>query len=134
MAPRTSLATMLATAGAVVVLLGPAHAQSGSTGRPPAQADFDLCNREAHAAIGGSASPRTSATPSPGPSTGGTTIGSGTLGAAGATGGTGALSDGSTLTGSSTTGDPTLRGIASGAGSDPAYQQAYRECLRRRGF
>ena len=125
MALRKALATMLVAAG-VAALLGPAHAQTSS--------DFDRCNREAQGAIGGSASPSTSATPGSAPSTGGTTIGSGTLGAAGATGGTGALSDGSTLSGSATTGDPTLRGIASGAGSDPAYQQAYRDCLRRRGF
>jgi hypothetical protein len=132
MTPRKALATMLVAVSGVAALLGSAHAQSG--GRPPNQGDFDVCNREALAAIGGSASPRTSGTPSPAPSTSGTTIGSGSLGAAGATGGTGAVSDGSTLTSSSTGGDPTLRGIASGAGSDPAYQQAYRDCLRRRGF
>jgi hypothetical protein len=56
--------------------------------------------------------------------------------AAGATGGTGSLSGGSTLSGgsSSPTGDVGLRGIASSGGADPAYQQAYRDCLRRRGF
>jgi hypothetical protein len=125
---------MLIAAGGVAVLLGPAHAQTSSGGRPPNQSDFDLCNREAQAAIGGSASPRTSGTPSPGPAAGGVTIGSGSLGAAGATGGTGALSDGSTLSSRPMKDDPTLRGIAAGGGDDPAYQQAYRDCLRRRGF
>jgi hypothetical protein len=56
--------------------------------------------------------------------------------AAGSTGGTGSLSGGSTLSGgsSSPAGDVGLRGIASSGGADPAYQQAYRDCLRRRGF
>jgi len=30
--------------------------------------------------------------------------------------------------------DSQLPGISTGGQSDPAYQQAYRECLKRRGF
>jgi hypothetical protein len=30
--------------------------------------------------------------------------------------------------------DPSLRGIAAAGLTDPAYQQAYRDCLTRRGF
>ena len=69
-------------------------------------------------------------------------VGSGSAGstgvgsAAGSTGGTGSLSGGSTLSGgsSSATGDVGLRGIASSGRADLAYQQAYRDCLRRRGL
>ena len=69
---------------------------------------------------------------SSGSASGSTGVGS----AAGSTGGTGSLSGGSTLSGgsSSPTGDVGLRGIASAGGADPAYQQAYRDCLRRRGL
>jgi hypothetical protein len=35
---------------------------------------------------------------------------------------------------SSTGSDSSLRGIAAAGMSDPAYQQAYRDCLTRRGF
>jgi hypothetical protein len=31
-------------------------------------------------------------------------------------------------------GDPLLKGIASAGASDAAYQQAYRDCMKRRGF
>jgi hypothetical protein len=30
--------------------------------------------------------------------------------------------------------DSSLRGIAAAGGNDPAYQQVYRDCLKRRGF
>ncbi len=134
MAHRKTVATVLIAATGVLTLSGAALGQTGGTARPAAQSDFDLCNREAQAAAGGSAAPRTGTAPSPGPSSGGAT--SGGPGAAGATGGTGTLGDGSTLSSGSTivTGDPTLRGMASGGGSDPAFQQAYRDCMRRRGF
>ena len=126
----------------VLALHGVTLAQTTRTAQGASQGDFDACNREALAAAGGSASPRIGGAQGPGPSTGstsgsatgGTTTGG--LGAAGATGGTGSLGGGSTLSSGSTSaaGDPTLRGIASGGSSDPAFQQAYRECMRRRGF
>jgi hypothetical protein len=58
------------------------------------------------------------------------------MSAAGATGGTGSLSGGSTLggSGSSVIGDAQLRGMAGAGQSDAAYQQAYRDCMTRKGF
>ena len=137
MTRRTTVATAIIAATTVLALHSGAIAQTGSAPRTPAQSDFDLCNREAQVASGGSAAPRTGTAPSGG--VGGAVSGgatSGVPGAAGATGGTGSLSDGSTLSGGSTIsgGDPTLRGIATGGGSDPAFQQAYRDCMQRRGF
>jgi hypothetical protein len=129
MGTRTTVAAALVAATGVLTLYGSVLGQTGTTPRTPTQSDFDLCNREAQTASGGSAAPRMGAAPSPGPATSGSS-------AAGATGGTGSLSGGSTLSSgaSGTAGDPALPGIASGSGSDPAYQQAYRDCLRRRGF
>ena len=158
MASFRTMATALVAAFSVVALCGPALAQ---TGRSPSQSDFDACNREAQVVRGGSASPKTSIGSTPPGTTGSMTdgglrtsgspatgnpgagVGTGTLGgavgsgsAAGSTGGTGSLSGGSTLSGGSSTptGDVGLRGIASSGGADPAYQQASRDCLRRRGF
>jgi hypothetical protein len=58
-----------------------------------------------------------------------------------ATGGTGAPGTGSgtdTMGGAgsaaSDASDPLLRGMAAAGAGDPAYQQAYRDCMRRRGF
>jgi hypothetical protein len=129
MATRKTVATAIAAATGVLTLYAAALGQTGSTAKTLSQSDFDLCNREAQVATGGSAAP------------------SGTLGAAGATGGTGALSGGSTLSSGSTSsssplssgststaGDPQLRGIASSGAADPAFQEAYRDCMRRRGF
>jgi hypothetical protein len=153
--PKIIVAAMVVAIGATA-LDGAALAQPG-TGRSPSQSDFDLCNREAQVTRGSSspsASPGVTASPgittSPGASTssgGGASVSgsatgsvsggaaSGTTGAAGATGGTGSLSGGSTLSsGPSATGDTQLRGLSSSAGSDPVVQQAYRDCMRRRGF
>jgi hypothetical protein len=98
----------------------------------PNQADFDTCNREA----------QTRAT-SPAASPGGTT---------GATGVTPAPpppsnpsrgvtsrpptdpSTGGSSTGRAASPDSSLTGISGAGQSDPAYQQAYRDCLKRRGF
>jgi hypothetical protein len=154
------VAAMVAVVG-VTALSGAALGQPG-TGRTPSQSDFDLCNREAQIARGSSspsASPGVPASPgitSPGVSTspgggaasgGGASVSgsatgsvsggaaSGTTSAAGATGGTGSVSGGSTLSsGPSATADTQLRGLSSSAGSDPVVQQAYRDCMRRRGF
>jgi hypothetical protein len=135
MASRHPILTASLAIAGVVALCGPALAQTGSTVRTPTQADSDLCNREAQAALGGSASPSSGVAPSPAPSTSGGPIG-GAPGATGATGGTGSLSGGSTLSSgpSTTTGDPRLRGMASSGANDPAFQQAFRDCMRRRGF
>jgi hypothetical protein len=44
---------------------------------------------------------------------------------------TGTMPGGSAVTGPS---DPMLQGMAAAGANDPAYQQAYRDCMRRRGF
>src|SRR5882724_13040842 len=78
----------------------------------PTQADFDACNREAQAATQNpSAFPRSS---------------SGSV--SGGTGASGGVSTGSTSV------DSTLLGMAAVGADDQAYQQAYRDCMKRRGF
>ena len=131
MASFRTVATALVAASGVVALCGAALAQ---TGRSPGQSDFDACNREAQVVRGGSPSPNTSI--GSGSVTGSMSGSTGVGSAAGATGGTGSLSGGSTLSGgsSSPTGDVGLGGITSSGSADPGYQQAYRDCLRRRGF
>jgi hypothetical protein len=120
----------------------------------PTQADFDACNREAQmSASGGAASPGTTGGATTGKSqdmsgsasgsvSGGTTggavsgsVGSGTPG--GTTGGSasGGVSGGATggsASGSAST-DAQLKGMKAGV-ADAAYQQAYRDCMKRRGF
>ena len=146
MVKRSTMTTAIVTATGVAALYGAALAQVGSTGRGPSQSDFDTCNREAQVVSGGSPSTGGSASPggvSPsvgGGAPGGLAPGGGTAtgpgSAMGATGGAGSVSGGSTLSSgsSSVTGDTTLRGISPSAQADPGFQQAYRDCLRRRGF
>lgn len=114
-----TIATAIVTSASVLVLYGAAVAQTG-TAKSATQADFDVCNREAQMS-GGSAAPGAR----------------GGVGAtAGATGGTGSLSGGSTLSSPapSASGGTQISGMATAGQSDPAYQQTYRECMRRRGF
>lgn len=141
---RMKYATALVTAAAVVTVWGAAFAAE------PTQADFDACNREAQALGSPSASPGA-------PSTGTTSSGMGagrasdssgsvstsasgpggtttsTITPGGATTSTAATPRGD-LSSSSTSDDRSLAGIAPAGKSDPAYQQAYRDCLKRRGF
>ena len=83
----------------------------------PTQADFDRCNRLAQAKVKSpSASPGTGTSTLPGGSSASTAKPS---------------TDMSTSGGASApTADPTLRGIAAAGVSDPAYQQAYRDCIQ----
>lgn len=132
MANRTRVAATIITGAGVLALCGAALAQtSGASAQTPTQSDFDQCNREAQL-TGGSASPGGSA---------------GAGSATGGTGGTGSVSGGSTLgtagtgttgtgtaSGDTTSGGGALTGMASAGQSDAAYQQAYRDCMRRRGF
>lgn len=102
---------------------------SGSALAAPTQADFDACNREAQA--GGqnpAASPRsgTSAPTSSSTSSGSGTMSSGTSGSTGSAGGS--MSSGSTSS------DAALQGMAAAGAGDQTYQQAYRDCMKRRGF
>jgi hypothetical protein len=129
MAKAMTLATAIVTSATVIAFYGAAIAQTGTTtktpAKTPAQTDFDACNREAQmsGSTGGSASPGTSGT-------------SGSVGAGAAAGG--GTSGGSTLgssgAGSTASGESQLRGMASAGASSPAYQQAYRDCMTKRGF
>src|SRR5437868_4042970 len=130
MAKSTTLIAAFAATAGLLAVCGTAFGQV-STGRTPTPTDLDFCNHEAETSAAGSASPSSTATGS----LGGSSV-SGATGAAGATGGTGPLSGGSTLgsSGATTGGDLQARGTAGSAATDPAFQQAFRSCLQRRGF
>jgi hypothetical protein len=125
------------------------HAQSNT----PGQADFDRCNREAGLAVKApSASPDTSGrgssgplmgkpapgTTEPGTGSGGTRSGSSTttgplLGRP-APDGAPPVTPGNTREGAGSqtkVAESGLNGMATAGANDPAYQQAYRECLKR---
>jgi hypothetical protein len=93
----------------------------------PNQADFDTCNREAQtrttspAASPGGTSGTTAVTPTPPPTSS-------------PSGGSTSPSSSSPSTGSPASEGSGLTGISPAGQSDPAYQQAYRDCLKRRGF
>jgi hypothetical protein len=118
--------TTAVIAAASVLLGATAFAQTSPSGRMPTQADSDDCQREAQLTGGNAlpgARPKVTAPPTSGlGATNPPASVSGPTGAAGATGGAGALSGGSTLSGSQAT-QP-----------DPAFLEAYRDCMRRRGF
>jgi hypothetical protein len=118
------------------------------------QTDFDRCNSEARAGGSGATLSDNNPSASPGASLGGSVMtspgsseanrkpnASGRLSSspgspgteAGAISGAGAGTqrDASVTRG---TAGPTLPGIADAGRTDPAYQQAYRDCLKRRGF
>ncbi len=150
----TTRATALIAAASLLAIGAVAQAVT------PSQADFDACNKEAQArasspaaspgGTGGSdiGSPRagTGNVPPQSVSGGGTSGSTGTSGGAsgsagastsgGVSGSTGTGASGSTsggVSGSPST-DQQLQGIASSGANDPAYQQAYRECMNRRWF
>jgi hypothetical protein len=99
------------------------------------QADVDACN--AQAKTGTMSAPSASPSTTPGATSGGATTPnasggvSGSVGAAGTASGTtsGAMS-GSASGGA----DAQLKGMASVGQSDEAYAQAYRDCMKGRGF
>jgi hypothetical protein len=111
------------------------------------QLDFDVCNRHAAGAVAGpSASPRTS----PGTSSGGSTMTSpGRIDANRQPNATGRISGSAGSPGADTgagpgglareeggrvTSEVPLRGMAPVGATDEAYRQAYRDCMRGRGF
>ena len=152
----TKQVAALISAGSLLAVGTLAFAQTSS----PTQADFDRCNRQAQAKVSGgtaspSASPSTSApsvgsSPSPSaPSLPGSSSSSsaakpsvdsakpgGTMGSESASGsgsvpGSGGVSGPGGASGSaSSTSDLSVRGMASAGLSDPAYQQAYRDCIQ----
>ena len=121
----TLRAAAIVTGSLLALLHGAAGAQTSPSGRTPSQRDFDACNREAEL-TGGYASPGASSTIVP-PTRGGLGATNPATSAAGATGNTGSLSGGSTLA------NGTASGMRPGS-TDPGYQQAYRECMRRLGY
>jgi hypothetical protein len=138
------MATMMTAAivvgASVLALHGSACAQAGRA-NAPSEADFDVCNREAGLRSVASASPRAERPAgAPVSSPGSTVIGSGASVGAGAAAG-GPSSGGSTLDGGGAftssmriTTEPEPPGMASAGFTDPVYQRAYRDCLRRKGF
>jgi hypothetical protein len=103
----TTVTAMLAAAGFLAT-------SSGAFAQSPTQADFDACNAEAKTAVSSPSTAGSSGSASP------STTGSGT--STTTSGGVGGRSS-----------DKSLQGLAAGQ-SDPAVQQAYRDCMKRRGF
>jgi hypothetical protein len=151
MTPRTRLTILVALAA--VLAATPAVAQT--------QVDFDACNQIAAAKAGASASPGSAgsvSSSSPGTSVGGSVMTapgssdvnrmpnvsgriSGSAGSPGSDAGTATMPTPSAPASPSASG-PTASattsigpaGIARAGQSDPVYQQAYRDCLKSRGF
>jgi hypothetical protein len=107
----------------------------------PTQADFDACNTQAQAMAsspaaspgsGGQTGTMGSDSPKPGAGSmsGGTSVGGGASGTGSASGGVSASP--STSAGSDS--DAQLQGISSAHAGDAAYKQAYRDCMKGRGF
>jgi hypothetical protein len=149
MASLTRTIALAALAGALMTV--PAAAQT--------QADFDVCNQQAAAQVGAgspSASPSSSAPVTN--SSPGTSVGGSTMTAPGSTdvnrqpNGTGRISGSAGSPGSNigtvhggtqeTVPSPSTatgvgsaaQGMAQAGQSNPAYQQAFRDCLKARGF
>jgi hypothetical protein len=104
----------LSCATAVLVLAGLVSTYGPARAAEPTQADFDACNREAQALT-----PSASVGPASAPASTSTMTNPSI--------GTGAAVSKSAM-------DPSLRGMGAEGLTDPAYQQAYRDCLTRRGF
>jgi len=136
----------------LVFLATAALLAAGAVAHAQTQNDFDQCNREAQAAAGGTvAAPGSNPSASPGASVGGSVMtspgsseanrqpnASGRIsGSAGSPGtNAGAISAGGAGThrDSSVTSGSISPGIADAGKDSAAYQQAYRDCLKRRGF
>ena len=146
MRTRTLITAIMASAS-LIALSGSSDAQT----KTPTQADFDACNRVAEArmdtgASGGSALPRSGSTgisggaTSPGPGSGAST--STMPDSSTSPGGSPPTPRSLTVSGSSTgsgmsggsMADHTLPGMDASGRSDPTYEQAYRDCMKGRGF
>jgi hypothetical protein len=124
------------------LFLAPAvFGQSTSQSNPtPSQADFDACNKQAEATVG---APSAAARPRTGPMvTGPGTPATGNPGSpapsssSDATAGAAGGGKDMRITGSDVPGarEAGLSGMAAAGQSDAAYQQAYRDCMKSRGF
>jgi hypothetical protein len=129
---RIKSVTALITAAGLLTSVGAALAAD------PTQADFDACNKEAQARQSSpSASPSTSGGPTGSMSGSTSKDHPASTSGGGATSGTPSGSTGSSVSGGaapSTDADVALRGIDASGKSDPAFQAAYRECMKQRGF
>src|SRR6267143_1847885 len=96
----------------------------------PAPADFDICNREAHAqAASPSAAPATGGDPATKP---GTPVSPSAAPAPGADTGTRPGTPVSpSAAGASSASDDLSRGMAAAGQADPAFKHAYVECMKR---
>jgi hypothetical protein len=100
------------------------------------QEDFDACNAQATIKMvmsTPSASPRTA----PGATSGGTTMpnaSGGVSGSAGSPGTASGTTSGGTSGSASSRADAQLQGMASVGQNDEGYAQAYRDCMKGRGF
>src|SRR5262245_15150987 len=156
---RRRLTTAIVTTASLATLCGLAAAQT----RTPTRVDFENCNRVAKAQIGpnasGSALPRSgSATTPPDSSSSGSTSGSYSSGSSGSSSGSSSMppsssgsssgspssgmgsGSGSSATSPSATAprgnttDPTLMGMDPAGRDNIAYEHAYRDCMKARGF
>jgi hypothetical protein len=134
MAKTMTVAAAIVTGASVLALHSGALARMGSAATPT-QADFDLCNQEVALGNAGSASPRAGRSAGARGSTPGSIgVGSSASASVGAGAAAGGSTSGSTLDG----GGPVTSGASSL--SDPSHlrgmadQQAYRDCLKRKGF
>ncbi len=139
---RSKCAIALIAAASVLAFAGAGLAAN------PGQADFDACNKEAQAKGGSpaaspgtkdsgaatSASPGTSSAPSASPSTSGGASSTTSGGAAAGAGTSGTTGGTSVSGGASTSAEAQLQGMAAAGQADPAYQQVYRDCMKKRGF
>jgi hypothetical protein len=118
---------MLRLAMSFIVAAGVVTFSNSAFGADPTQVDFDACNREAQTKVGAGHAPsssggtgHTTTSPSQGVTSGGATETSkeSPSGAAGSVAGT----------------SKSVRGMSSAGQNNPAYQEAYRECMKSRGF
>lgn len=104
---------------------GDSSSPRAGTGSAPPQSASGGASGSPGASGGTSSSVGSSGTDSGSPSASGGTSGPGGTGASGSTSGG--------VSGSASA-DQQLQGMASSGANDPAYQQAYRDCMKRRGF
>jgi hypothetical protein len=113
---------------ATVLVWAPAYSAAQT------QADFDACNAQAKTRT--MSTPSASPSTTPGATSGGATMPNASGGVSASVGaGTGSGTSSGTMSGSAAGGaDAQLQGMASVGQSDDAYAQAYRDCMKGRGF
>jgi hypothetical protein len=136
---RTFTGKILALSGVSLLALG-----SLAEAAAPVQADFDVCNTEARARTAspsaapaterdGAAKPGSPVSPSAAPATKSPTPPP-TSGDTGTKPGTPVSPSAAPTDATKTPPDALSRGMAAAGQSDPAFKQAYMDCMKRRGF